>query len=440
LKRALFIDFIHFLEKKKIQYVILGNSETYPENIGSDVDIAIDKDSFNNINSLIKDFSVQYHIDICNLLQHEIEGKYFVAAKLDTGNQLMEMLAFDFCSGYMRQGRCILSEQELLGNRKAVTQDGVTFSVCSDDVAFLYYLIKKVEKKSINKIQFSYLLALWKSDRANILVLLQKHFSSQAVNELSEFFDKADYSRFDGQFFNRLHHETKRIYTISLKNRLLEFGRKLNRFMKPTGMIIGVFGCDGAGKSTVIDDLVLRSKEIEAFRSDYYHHLFAAKGSSLGQAIVNRPHSQKPRSLIMSDLKLLYFFYKYTLGYWLIAYPQKVRSGLVIFDRYYHDILVDPKRYRHNGSKWLTILIGKLIPKPDLFFVIDASVELIQKRKQEVSYNESARQRMAYHQLKASLSNLYVIDNSTDVNKASFEVRKFIYAELVKRYKARYFK
>lgn len=438
MKNEIFIKLINFLKIEEINYCILGNTNEYPSKIGGDIDIVIDSEKFKEVNSIVSRFSIAYEIEMCNLLQHESEGKYFVASTVNNTNGNFSMLALDFCANYMRQGRIILTDIELLNSRQLVGKNGVEFWVCSNDVAFIYYLIKKIEKQNLNIEQFEYLHDLWMQDREQIIEQLYKRFYETSSQKLIEIFDKSDFTEFSKDFFKALNIESQSKYQRSLKNEIFEFKRKVFRFINPTGVIISVLGCDGSGKSTVIDQLINHSSDFEAFRGTEYHHLFATKMESFGKTPVSNPHDQIPRSWMISNLKLMYFLFKYIFGYWLIAYPQKVRSKLVIFDRYYYDILVDPRRYRHNGSLLLTQFIGKIIPKPDLFFVIDAPAEVLQQRKQEVSFEESIRQRQAYLDLKNKLDHLSIIDNTQQAEIASFEVKKILYSYLVNRYNKRY--
>lgn len=438
MKKEIFTTLINFLKIEEINYCILGNTNGYPSTIGSDVDIAIDSKRFKEVNIIVNRFSDVNNIAVSNLLQHETEGKYFVASTVNNTNGNFSMLALDFCANYMRQGRIILTEKELLDSRQLISQKGVEFWVCSNEIAFIYYLIKKIEKEDINIEQFAYLNNLWEQDRGRIIELFHQRFNKKSSQKLIEIFDKRDGSGFPKEFFTILNRESQMKYSRSFKNQILEFKRKISRFINPTGVIISVLGCDGSGKSTVIDQLMNHSPEFEAFRGNEYHHLFATKKESSNTSPITNPHEQNSRSWIMSNLKLLYFLFKFVFGYWMIAYPQKVRSKLVIFDRYYYDILVDPKRYRHNGSLLLTSLIGRIIPKPDLFFVIDAPAEILQQRKQEVSFIESQRQRQAYLDLKKVLKHLSIIDNTKEPGIAAFEIKKKLNDYLVYRYNSRY--
>jgi thymidylate kinase len=124
----------------------------------------------------------------------------------------------------------------------------------------------------------------------------------------------------------------------------------------------------------------------------------------------------------MSALFLFGLFVDCWLGYLLTTGPLVARSGLVIFDRYFHDVLIDPKRYRYGGPQWLTKLLCLLAPpaKP-LFLVLDANEEVIFGRKQELPIDELKRQRKAYLEFAARYSSAVVVD-CNDAKRASANV------------------
>ncbi len=89
-----------------------------------------------------------------------------------------------------------------------------------------------------------------------------------------------------------------------------------------------------------------------------------------------------------------------------------VRSTCVVFDRYYYDLIVDPCRYRFGGPKFAPIVINKFIPKPDLIILLDAPVEILLQRKQEVSFSEAERQRTEYLNLIKKLPSSVVVNSA----------------------------
>jgi thymidylate kinase len=71
-------------------------------------------------------------------------------------------------------------------------------------------------------------------------------------------------------------------------------------------------------------------------------------------------------------------------------------GGLVVFDRYYYDLLVDFRRFRYKGPRWPVALLARCVPRPDLLLILNAPAEVLQTRKQEVSREESERQMNCY--------------------------------------------
>ena len=205
------------------------------------------------------------------------------------------------------------------------------------------------------------------------------------------------------------------------KDKFKEVVRKISRVLKPTGLIIVFLGPDGVGKTTVGEGI--KTSIMPAFRKLSCFHLrpysFTRSSSNFKQSIdVTDPHKLETRNQLSSIVKLFYFLADYIFGYLLIVRPLKVRSTLVVFDRYYHDLLIDPKRYRYGAPLWIAKLVGWFIPKPDLFVILDAPTAVIQHRKQEVSIEETERQRLAYLEFAKQNANCVVLDTSSTLAEA----------------------
>lgn len=108
--------------------------------------------------------------------------------------------------------------------------------------------------------------------------------------------------------------------------------------------------------------------------------------------IVDNPHGKPPRSAVASILKILIWL----LEEWCACLFQDDKMSLLICDRYYHDLLIDSKRYRYGGPQWIARWVGKLMPQPSMWILLDAPAVVLQARKQEVPLEETARQRLAY--------------------------------------------
>jgi len=136
-------------------------------------------------------------------------------------------------------------------------------------------------------------------------------------------------------------------------------------------------------------------------------------------------------------VRAAYWFVYYTFGF-IGLYLALARSTLVLNDRHFVDILVDRKRYRYGGPLWLLHLIWRVIPKPDLIIVLDASPQVLQARKQEVSFEETARQRNAYLSLARTLKNGQVVDASQPLERVAGEVSDVILRHLAMRIARRF--
>jgi thymidylate kinase len=198
---------------------------------------------------------------------------------------------------------------------------------------------------------------------------------------------------------------------------------------KKQGAWIAILGPDGSGKSSVIDEVKFDLNHNE-FSGIEVIHLRPKLGLQYKDGensyIAEDPHGEKSRNTVSSLVKIIYFLFDYTIGYLIKVMPH-LRSGkLVIFDRYYHDLLVDPKRYRYGAPMWFARYIGYLIPKPDLVIILSASAAVIQSRKQEVSFDETRRQTEAYIGLAKNMKNSIIIDVNKPLKEVVEDVSKAI--------------
>jgi adenylate kinase len=72
------------------------------------------------------------------------------------------------------------------------------------------------------------------------------------------------------------------------------------------------------------------------------------------------------------------------IGYWVIIYPKVARSHLVLGERYFPDVLVQPERYGFAVPYWLMRAASRLVPKPDLIVLLEDEPDVIHARKPEL--------------------------------------------------------
>jgi thymidylate kinase len=73
-------------------------------------------------------------------------------------------------------------------------------------------------------------------------------------------------------------------------------------------------------------------------------------------------------------------------------------------------VLVDPLRYRYGGPSWVARAACRLVSRPDVIVVLDASPAVVRARKQEVTPSESLRQSLAYRRLAAETPGAHLVD------------------------------
>jgi thymidylate kinase len=193
--------------------------------------------------------------------------------------------------------------------------------------------------------------------------------------------------------------------------------RDTRAWLRPSGVFCVVMGPDGVGKSTIIQRLRL---ELEALS-------IPCTAGRWRPGVIRRvtpdssnrmPHAKSLRGSFTSSLCLLGLALDFAIGYAISTYPAMARTEIVIFDRYFHDLLIDPKRYRYAGPMWLPRLISRMIPpRKALFVILDADEDVILSRKQELPPDELRRQRIAYRTFASHALNSIIISAHKPVDE-----------------------
>lgn len=194
------------------------------------------------------------------------------------------------------------------------------------------------------------------------------------------------------------------------------------------GILIVLLGPDGSGKTTVINEIVGPLAEKFVGRNiRIIHHrpawlpriseLLGKKCSTTPDDIDFTPHKAAPSGFIGSLLRLIYYTVDYTIGYFIKIYFKLRKGEIIIFDRYYYDFIVDPKRSRINLPEPVIYFFLKIVPAPDYIFFLDNLPDIIFSRKQELSLEEIKRQLYKYRQLSLLLKNYTIIPPGEGINE-----------------------
>jgi len=182
---------------------------------------------------------------------------------------------------------------------------------------------------------------------------------------------------------------------------------------------IVLLGPDGAGKSSVITGLMKGLNPVGMVVK--VRHLKPRMVAQLrGQpiTIVVDPHAMPPRGAFLSLVKIVVWL----IEEWFFTLFQEKSKTLLICDRYYHDLLVDPIRFRFGAPMWTARLIGCLMPRPKLWILLNAPADVLQARKQEVVPKETARQVGAYLKFIRTQPRNAIVDASQPLDKVVADV------------------
>lgn len=190
--------------------------------------------------------------------------------------------------------------------------------------------------------------------------------------------------------------------------------RLVQQWWKPSGLFLALLGPDGVGKSTTTARIKQDLSSLFSQQREFHWRPqlimprpedpeIKARGGLQEMFSQNR-HGDPPRGFSISVARLLGVMLDYWIGYVAQIRKQLAQSGLIVFDRYYHDILVDSLRYRYGGPKWLLQALQLVLPPWQVFFIIlDADEQVVYSRKQELTLSEIQYQRAAYRELSVTL-------------------------------------
>lgn len=229
------------------------------------------------------------------------------------------------------------------------------------------------------------------------------------------------------------HNGTPRSFLRSTGAALKTFFHQARAWVYPEGLFCVVLGPDGVGKSTTVQHL---QRELEAlFGSCRKQRWRPGIIRKVAPDSTNRmPHAKPQRGPIISTFFVLGLALDFSLGYAVSAYPAMARAETIIFDRYFHDILIDPRRYRYSGPMRLAQFLSRLTPpRKALFIILDAEEAVILGRKQELTPHELRRQLRAYRAFSSQSPDSMIITTDKPVDEIVAEIIDKILAVLASR-------
>lgn len=375
-------------------FCVLSGYEHLPDTFETDIDFMVKQDDFAQIPRIIAHVAQATNTRLFHTVNHELSARSY-----SLGYQAADQLIIvqpDSAADYRHFGLLWLRAEEVLATRRW-HPGGFWIPAAAHE--FVYYLVKRLNKRSLDEGHGAKLHRLYVEDPDGCDRMLARFWKGRNREVLAEMVRDNHWEEMQFRL-ESFRAELRQNPAESLVERIVSAPRHLlhhlRRIVNPTGGWIAIIGPDGAGKSAVID--AIQKQFAFAYHKVKCFHLrpkSLLRRREASQPVTN-PHGRPARGRILSIAKVFFLIADYWAGYVLELAPSMRRSQLMVFDRYIYDLLVDSKRVRYGGPAWLLRLAARVVPHPDLVILLDASPEVLWSRKQEVSFEEIGRQRAAY--------------------------------------------
>ena len=375
-------EIIGFLNQKA-DYAVLRNFEGLPDkNIARDIDIIITRDNYKKIKQELVELIDKSGWKIVTYLQSDRLITYVCAT---TTEEATEMVQWDFFFDTSVWGIQLMSAEEFLAHKH--------FNV------LLYYV--GTEGQFLDK--YLYNRAVGSKYPEKYRATREAAETSPAVREkLLAVFGYASTKECDKAsgkklLLNALWANAKKRPLGVICNIIYFLYTFIGNYIcSRTGISIGFTGPDGSGKTTVIDMMLERIAPVFEKAHKYYHFrptLFGNLGDVAQQAGIKKevdrdysnPHRGGKTGCLSSFARLVYYSIDYIAGYFVKVKTATRITRVVVFDRYYTDIICDSRRSRIYLKTPFLYWWGKLlIPSLNYNILLTASSDSILARKREL--------------------------------------------------------
>ena len=399
------------------EYAALKFNNGFPEQLSiySDIDLVINKKTNQLLVSFLKNHALVSKI---TLNQRSFMNTVQVFLKEGT------LLSLDLIWQLKIKNLQIMDANQIIANH-FLNEYGVKNASSMDTARFimLFYILNNSE---IPVKYLEYEIA-FQNSKSPLDLILKDHFGKTTINKEN--------------VLNFIKNNRNNKNILGLKNTINYYTDTMKNSINNKGFIITFSGVDGAGKSTVIENIVLRIEKqlrkpvvVLRHRPSILPILSVwSKGKEQAHldVIEGLPRQGKNKSALSSFIRFSYYYLDYLLGQFVVYFKYILRGKVVIYDRYYFDFINDSKRSNIVLSKKLTSFFYNFLLKPEFNFFLFADADIILKRKEELSKATIEKLTADYHDLFESLQSksntlVYQSINNIDLEVTLNQVVKTI--------------
>ncbi|WP_323039886.1 hypothetical protein [Gemmobacter sp.] len=427
------------LSDRKIRYAVLRNYECLPESVaGNDIDIIVHPEDLNTVIHIIAEVARFLGAAYAKFYHDDMITQLVIVKRQDIRN--IFPVKIDLLHNRQILGVEFLDTDAMLANLR--THNGIP--VVSERVMLL------------DKWSFHLLLGYPLPEKYNdSFARIARREASSLIRSLSCFLPKVRATELvaalaDGRGASLvLTSKERRNALMQLwaaqgliaLPRSLRFARyRIRDILKPQGIFVSFSGPDGSGKTTVIEMVISQLAAIYGASAIHYAHFRPtmlpriAEVAKKARAVdmidkdYDRPHRAKPSGFVGSAARLVYYWLDYMGGYFRSVFPVLRRREIMLFDRYYYDMIADSYRSRISLPMPLLRMMGRVLPLPEYAFFIQVAPEAIYRRKQELTLQRIVELNDRYSVL-VKLGWLFPVDNNAEPEQAAAAIIDHIVAD-----------
>ena len=447
-------DLFNKLNIEGVQYCVLRNYESLPDEIGHDVDLMVARKSVRDFEQVLVGVNLDLGWQLVRAARRFSFYSYYIIHKNNDGFSLVPI---DVWAAIHWRAVTTAYESAVLEAREKYKGFWVASHGSEAAISLFkeYLQFGKIKDKGDGKHKRR-IAKLAREDPENFLDTIRPYLSKGTANFALKCAQKEDWTRLE----ENVRSIGKTLIWRAIKRRPIGqaidwasfiWGHFSDKVLNPSGLFVCLIGPDGSGKTTISRGLQGDMKGLFSKVRYFHGHLgilpelkayynaidrflgWSEKKVATLQEEFFRPDTP-PFSRLRSMTYVLYYAMDYFLGHVRIR-RAKGYGELVIFDRYFYDYFIQQPYAKL--PRWILIGILWFLPKPDIIIWLKNEPEIIHKRKPELTPSQIRQQSKECSQLISSIPNAFSVQTNDDLEVTLKNVRAIIFRFMSQRVRKR---